>query len=88
MIKTENTDRKRNKIVFFIDAEKFETGKKELSVRTLLVDFAKEDPTVTTLALRDGRQIIKYTDLEQKVKMKNGMKFIVFHNDPTPVSNI
>lgn len=86
MTKTENDNQRTKKIVFFIDAEKFETEMKELSVRTLLVDFAKEDPTKTTLALRDGRELIKYTDLEQKIKMKNGMKFIVLHNDPTPVS--
>ena len=31
MTKTENTEQKLNKIVFFIDAEKFETEKKESS---------------------------------------------------------
>lgn len=86
MTKTENAKERPKRVVFFIDAEKFETEKKELSVRTLLVDFAKEDPAKTTLALRNGRELIKYTDLEQKIKMKDGMKFIVLHNDPTPVS--
>lgn len=86
MNKTENENQRPKKVVFFIDAEKFETEKKELSVRTLLVDFAKEDPSNTTLAQRIGRELIKYTDLEQKIKMKDGMKFIVLHNDPTPVS--
>lgn len=79
-------DKKPQKTVFFIDAEKFETDKDELSVRTLLVEYAKEDPTKTTLALRDGRELIKFTDVEQLIKMRDGMKFIVFHNDPTPVS--
>lgn len=86
MTKTDNIDLKPKKTVFFIDAEKFETEKRELSVRALLVDFAKEDPTKTTLALKDGRELIKFTDLAQMIKMKNGMKFIVLHNDPTPVS--
>ncbi len=86
MTRTENDHERNKRIVFFIDAEKFETEKKELSVRTLLVDFAKEDAIKTTLALRDGRELIKYTDLEEKIRMKNGMKFIVLHNDPTPVS--
>ncbi|MGE3757639.1 MAG: hypothetical protein AB7H97_07780 [Pseudobdellovibrionaceae bacterium] len=86
MNKTENSKQRPNKIVFFIDAEKFETEQKELSVRTLLAEYAKEDPNKTTLALKDGRELIKFTDLAQLIKMKDGMKFIVLHNDPTPVS--
>ncbi|MFN0279336.1 MAG: hypothetical protein ACKVRN_12135 [Pyrinomonadaceae bacterium] len=82
----DKNDKKPKKTVFFIDAEKFETDKDELSVKTLLVEYAKEDPTKTTLALRDGRELIKFTDLAQLIKMKDGMKFIVLHNDPTPVS--
>lgn len=82
----DKNDKKPKKIVFFIDAEKFETDREVLSVKTLLVEYAKEDPTKTTLALREGRELIKFTDLAQLIKMKDGMKFIVLHNDPTPVS--
>lgn len=80
-------DREREKeTVFFIDNEKFETNQATLTVRTLLVDYAKEDPTQTTLALHHGNDIKKYTNLDEPVAMKNGMKFIVFHNTPTSVS--
>lgn len=82
--KTEK-DRERE-IVFFIDNEKFETVQAVLTVRILLVDYAKEDPAQTTLAVRHGNDVKKYTNLEESVTMKNGMKFIVFHNTPTSVS--
>jgi hypothetical protein len=75
-----------HKINFFIDKEKFETDQAQLSVRTLLADFAKEDPTQTTLALRHGNDIEKFTNLDQLIVMENGMHFIVYHNTPTPVS--
>ena len=74
------------KITFFIDKEKFDTDQHQLSVRTLLVDFAKEDPTQTTLALKHGNETKKYTNLDEIVDLENGMHFIVFHNTPTPVS--
>ena len=80
-------DRERKKeIVFFIDNEKFETDQATLTVRTLLVEYAKEDPAQTTLALRHGNEFTKYANPEVLVAMKNGMKFIVFHNNSTPVS--
>lgn len=79
-------EKKPKKIKFFIDKEQFETEERELSVRTLLVDFAKEDPATTTLALKVGNDYKKYANLDELVSMKNGMKFVVFHNDPTPVS--
>lgn len=80
------SNQEKHKINFFIDKEKFETDQAQLSVRTLLVDFAKEDPTQTTLALRHGNDIEKFTNLDQLIAMENGMHFIVFHNTPTPVS--
>jgi hypothetical protein len=77
---------KEKEIVFFIDNEKFETDQATLTARTLLVDYAKEDATQTTLALRHGNDIKKYANPDEPVAMKNGMKFIVFHNTPTSVS--
>lgn len=82
----QNKHESLGKITFFIDKEKFETEKRELSVRALLVEYAKEDPAMTTLALKLGNEIKKYTDLNELILMRNGMKFIVFHNEPTPVS--
>jgi len=80
------SNQEKHKINFFIDKEKFETDQAQLSVRTLLVDFAKEDPAQTTLAVRHGNDIEKFTNLDQLIAMENGMHFIVFHNTPTPVS--
>ncbi|HMS42147.1 MAG TPA: hypothetical protein PKE69_18080 [Pyrinomonadaceae bacterium] len=73
------------KFVYFIDQEKFETNEKELSVAFLIAQ-AEEDPATSTLALKDGRDVKKFTDLNEMVPMKNGMKFIIFHNTPTTVS--
>ena len=58
----------------------------ELTVKQLIVDYAKEDPTKTTLALKEGNNLVKYTDLNQVVPLKNGMHFVLLHNEPTPVS--
>jgi hypothetical protein len=74
------------KIVFFIDKEKFETEAADISVRVLLQDFAKEDPSETTLVLKKGNDLIKLTNLDQIIQIENGMKFLVYHNTPTPVS--
>ncbi len=84
--KQEDKSKKPERIVYFIDKEKFETDQDQLSVRFLLVEQAKEDPSLTTLTLKDGNNTHKYTNLDELVLIKNGMKFVVFHNDPTSVS--
>ena len=81
-----NEDKKKTKTVFFIDKEKFEVEVEELTVKQLLEDYAKEDTSKTTLGLKDGNAIEKFTDLARKIPLKDGMKFVVFHNEPTPVS--
>lgn len=73
------------KIVFFVDQERFEVDVGTLTVRQIL-ELAKEDPTKTTLVGKDGHEIIKHPNLDEVITLKNGMKFVVFHNDPTPVS--
>jgi len=73
-------------IVFFIEKEKLTVDVQQLTVRQLIEDYAKEDPTITTLALKEGNQPKKYTDLNESITLKNGMHFVIFHNDPTPVS--
>lgn len=77
---------KEKTIVFFIDQQQFKSEKSELTVKTLLVEFAQEDPTQTTLVLRHGNDLTKFTNLDQIVQLKNGMKFVVYHNTPTTVS--
>jgi hypothetical protein len=73
-------------IVFFVDQEKFESPTETLTVRRILVDYAKEDPATTTLVEKHGNEQIKHPNLDEVIKLKDGMKFVVFHNTPTPVS--
>ena len=77
---------KKHEVVFFIDKQQFKSDKTDLSVRTLLVDFDKEDPSQTTLASKHGNELHKYTNLDEIIPIENGMKFVVLHNTPTPVS--
>lgn len=74
-----------HKFVFFVDQEKFETEQETLTVREILL-VAKEDPASTTLVERVGHETVKHTDLNEVIHLKNGKKFVVFHNGPTPVS--
>lgn len=74
------------RIVFFVDREKFESPTDTLTVRQILVEYAKEDPATTTLVEKVGHDTVKHTDLDEVIHLKNGMKFVVFHNGPTPVS--
>ncbi len=80
-------DKQKNDVVIFIDMEKFEVESEEMSVRELL-ELAEEDPQETSLVLKHGNDLDKFDDLNQIVELKNGMKFIVYHNTPTPVSYI
>lgn len=73
-------------VVFFIDKEKFTVDVHQLTVRQLIVDYAKEDPTKVTLGLKEGNTTVKYTNLDQEIPLKDGMHFVLFHNEPTPVS--
>ena len=75
-----------DRVVFFIDKEKFTVDVQRLTVKQLIEDYAKEDTSKTTLGLKEGNQTTKYTDLNQIVELKNGMHFVLFHNEPTPVS--
>ncbi len=80
----ENT---KKEIVFFIDKQQFKTDRDDLTVRQLLIEFAKEDPQLTTLVLRHGNDLKKLTDVDEIIHLENGMKFLVYHNTPTTVSN-
>lgn len=77
---------KPTKIVFFIDQQKFEATEPYLTVRNLLVDYAKEDPTQTVLRLKDGKDLERFENLDEVIELKPGMHFIIFHEGPTPVS--
>lgn len=78
---TKGTDR----IVIFIDQQQFKLDDRDYTARELLV-LAGEDPNETTLVLRHGNDLTKFTNSDETVDVKNGMHFVVFHNGPTPVS--
>lgn len=77
---------KHKKIVFFIDQKKHETDDDTLTVKQILVDFAKVDPQRYTLALKKEGGYHEYENLEEVIHMKNGMHFSLFDKKPTPVS--
>ncbi len=77
----------KNEINFFIDKQQFKVTVTELTVKQLLEEYAKENSSETTLVLKSGNDLTKLTDLNQSIELKNGMKFFVYHNEPTPVSN-
>lgn len=82
----ESEKRGEKKVVFFIDKERYTSEEADLTVRNLLADFAKEDPAQTTLVYRHGNDLEKHTNLDEIIHLENGMKFLVYHNGPTPVS--
>lgn len=75
-----------HEVVFTIDKQKFTSPTDQLTPRQLLVDYAKEDPKTTTLAEKHGNQLVEHKDLDVPITIKNGAKFVVFHQKPTPVS--
>lgn len=74
-----------SEVVFFIDQQRFEINDREYTPRELL-RLAGEDPEETTLVQRHGNELMKLTDLDQAIRIKDGTHFVVFHNGPTPVS--
>jgi len=73
------------KVVFFIDMQQFKLDTDVITVGKLF-ELAEESPAETTIALKKGNDLEKYTDVNTTVHLKNGMKFVVLHNEPTPVS--
>lgn len=71
---------------FFIDKEPFDASSDDLTPRQILTDYAKEDPTQTVLVLVHGKDRTKLTDLDTPIELKNGMRFTLLHQGPTPVS--
>jgi uncharacterized protein YabE (DUF348 family) len=74
-----------HEITIWIDKQKFELTTHELTVAQLL-ELAKDDPKQTTLELKKGNELEKFLDLNQIICLKYGMRFVVIHNEPTPVS--
>lgn len=74
----------KDKITIFIDKQEF-TIYEDPQTAADLLRLAKEDPKVTTLVLKHGNDLKKFKD-EDKIFLKNGMTFVIFHDGPTPVS--
>jgi hypothetical protein len=78
--------KEKKKIVFFIEQKKYETTEESLTVRQILVDFAKVDPNRYTLALKKQGGFHEFENLDEIIDMKEGMHFSLFDKKPTPVS--
>jgi hypothetical protein len=74
-----------HEITIWIDKQKFEIQTHELTVAKLL-ELAGDDPQQTTLELKEGNKLEEFTDPNKVLCLKNGMRFVVFHKEPTPVS--
>lgn len=81
-----NQTKSSEKVVFFIDKEKFNSETSLLTPRTILTEYAKENPAETTLIRKDGSGTEKLTELDTPIEVKDGTKFTVLHNGPTTVS--
>jgi hypothetical protein len=75
-----------DRVVFFVDKQKFTADREKLTPRFILTQLVKEDPAVTVLVLVEGTKTTKLTDLDTPIEMKNGMHFTLFHTGPTTVS--
>lgn len=72
-------------VVIFIDQQQFKLEEREYTPRELLT-LAGDDPAETTLVRKRGHELEKLTDLDKPIRLENGEHFVVFHNEPTPVS--
>lgn len=82
----QNNGSEKKKYVFFVDKTKHETGRSSLTVREILVDFAKVSKTSNTLAVKENGNFREFKDLNEVIELKEGLHFTVFNNDTTPVS--
>lgn len=78
--------RGHDRVVFFIDKAKFVADTSRLTPRTILVDYAKENPAETTLVRINGPDREKLQNLDVGIEVKDGTHFAVLHNGPTTVS--
>ena len=74
------------RVVFFIDKAKFTADTPRLTPRTILVNYAQEDPQQATLVRVDGKDRVKLQDLDTPIEVKDGTHFTVLHQGPTTVS--
>ena len=71
---------------FYIDKKVFTTSEQYLTVRQILVDFAKVDPACNTLAEKIPGGFHEFKNLDEKLDLCNVRHFTIFNNTPTSVS--
>jgi len=72
---------------FFIDQRPvFKTPHSHLSVRTILVEFVKVDPTKELLAEKQDGGFKEFKNLDEELNLTHIRHFTLFDIEPTPVS--
>jgi len=71
---------------FYIDKKPYTTFNQFLSVKQILVDFAKVDPATNTLAEKIPGGFHEFKDQEEQIDLCNIRYFTLFNNTPTTVS--
>jgi hypothetical protein len=72
---------------FFIDQRPaFKTPHTHLTVRTILVDFAKVDPAKELLAEKQDGGFKEFKNLDEELNLTHVRHFTLFDIEPTPVS--
>jgi hypothetical protein len=79
-------DHKPHEIVFYVDKQRFVTDQPNQTPRSILQFFAGDNPDETTLVLKEGKEPHKFTNPDEPIVITDGMRFVVFHNTPCPVS--
>lgn len=72
--------------IFFVGKVKYETTEPRLTVRQILEEYAKVDPTKKTLAEKKGDMFTEYKDLNESLDLGHARHFTLFDETPLPVS--
>ena len=70
---------------FSIGKKRYESGQRYLTVRQILVDFAHV-ADVSTHTLASSANQHEYKNLDEKIDLKCVSSFVLFNDQPTPVS--
>jgi Multiubiquitin len=72
---------------FSVSHKEYTTEKAKLTVKEILVDFAKVDPVNKILAEKlEQNNVREYTNLDEVIGLERNPKFILYDVTPTPVS--
>jgi hypothetical protein len=82
----EHCQKKRHEIVFYVDKQRFVTDQPNQTPRSILEFFAGENPSETTLVLKEDKEPHKFSNPDEPITVTEGMRFVVFHNTPCVVS--